>query len=440
MLAGPLGRARHVEHVVEHLEREPDPAPEAPQHVDRRRPLQRAQLAGGLEQPRGLEVAALLVALARDADVPGVLALQQLALGERRRGVRQHAHRLGHARCAPARRTRARTAGRRSRWRSRGPRRRRRSAGRGAARRRRARRRAPAWPSGSARRRPSPAARAPGAPAPARPRAGPAAAAAACRRPRSSTTRARPAPSPCERASSCSRSSSSSMSPGTCAPPAAITAATASALATQPTVPECRAMMPPAVRIQRTSVSPAPTITVPRSRGPGNRFTELGRYEYAWSSPVIATEQRHDAIEPEREERRQGRLVRRGDLEHHDSAARAHHARHLGQPALEVGEVARAEADRRGVERVVVVRAAPARWPAPSAPPGSSRRARSSMPSEKSEPTTSPPRRGERDRQVAGAGRHVERPRARARRRARSAARSRQRWCSPAVMTEFMTS
>ena len=62
-----------------------------------------------------------------------------------------------------------------------------------------------------------------------------------------------------------------------------------------------------------------------------------------------------------------GGFVRRRDLEHHDPAARPHDARHLAQAALEVGEVARAEADRRGVERVVGVRAAPARWPAPSA-------------------------------------------------------------------------
>ena len=41
VLAGPLGRARDVEHVVEHLEREPDPAAEAPEHGDRRRPLER---------------------------------------------------------------------------------------------------------------------------------------------------------------------------------------------------------------------------------------------------------------------------------------------------------------------------------------------------------------------------------------------------------------
>ena len=43
------------------------------------------------------------------------------------------------------------------------------------------------------------------------------------------------------------------------------------------TVPECRAMIPPAVRIQRTSVSPARASTPPSASGPGKRFTDFGR-------------------------------------------------------------------------------------------------------------------------------------------------------------------
>ena len=43
------------------------------------------------------------------------------------------------------------------------------------------------------------------------------------------------------------------------------------------TVPECRAMMPPAVRIQRTSSSPAAAIRPASASGPGKRLTELGR-------------------------------------------------------------------------------------------------------------------------------------------------------------------
>ena len=43
------------------------------------------------------------------------------------------------------------------------------------------------------------------------------------------------------------------------------------------TVPAWRAMMPPAVRIQRTSTRPAPASTAASPSGPGNRLTELGR-------------------------------------------------------------------------------------------------------------------------------------------------------------------
>ena len=44
-------------------------------------------------------------------------------------------------------------------------------------------------------------------------------------------------------------------------------------------VPACSAMMPPAVRIQRTSPRPASTIFAASPFGPGKRRTELGRYE-----------------------------------------------------------------------------------------------------------------------------------------------------------------
>ena len=66
-------------------------------------------------------------------------------------------------------------------------------------------------------------------------------------------------------------------------------------------------------------------------------------------------------------------------------------------------------------------------------------RARASMPSEKSEPTTSAPRAA---RAIARSPVPVATSSARepGPTRARSTARSRQRWCRPAVMTEFMTS
>ena len=57
--------------------------------------LQRAQAARRLEQARGLELAAAQVALQRHGRVPGVGALQQLALGERRRRLGEHADLVG---------------------------------------------------------------------------------------------------------------------------------------------------------------------------------------------------------------------------------------------------------------------------------------------------------------------------------------------------------
>ena len=45
-----------------------------------------------------------------------------------------------------------------------------------------------------------------------------------------------------------------------------------------PFVPTWRAMMPPAVRIQRTSTSPAAAITAASRSGAGKRLTDFGRY------------------------------------------------------------------------------------------------------------------------------------------------------------------
>ena len=61
-----LGLRRHVEHVVEQLEREPDPVAEAAERL--RRELapprgERPEPAGGGEQARGLQLAAMQVAL-----------------------------------------------------------------------------------------------------------------------------------------------------------------------------------------------------------------------------------------------------------------------------------------------------------------------------------------------------------------------------------------
>src|SRR5690606_30385604 len=63
-----------------------------------------------------------------------------------------------------------------------------------------------------------------------------------------------------------------------------------------------------------------------------------------------AAERGNHAVEPEAEEPGERRLLRSGDLEHDDATAWTHHAPHLGEAAAEIGEVARAEADRRGGE------------------------------------------------------------------------------------------
>ena len=63
----------------------------------RRAAGQRAQLARRAEEPGGLQVTAAQVALARGLQLPRVLALQQFALHERGRRVREHPHRLDRA-------------------------------------------------------------------------------------------------------------------------------------------------------------------------------------------------------------------------------------------------------------------------------------------------------------------------------------------------------
>ncbi len=84
-----------VEHVVEDLEGQADPPPERAEVELRLAGLERPERARGLEQPRGLQLAAQQVALERDRGVPGVGALQQLAARERRARVAEHADRLG---------------------------------------------------------------------------------------------------------------------------------------------------------------------------------------------------------------------------------------------------------------------------------------------------------------------------------------------------------
>ena len=381
------------------------------------------------------------VALVRHVDVPGVLALQQLALGERGRRVREHAHLVG----APVRRQlreRAREQQVAGRGRDRAARGRPRpSGGRGAAA-------APSstsswtsvaeWISSTA----TAARSTPSSPCSGSP---------AARKTSSGRSRLPPARIV---APACSASSSP------CEPRERLEAlleprhqrrdVRAAGLderqhllgAAHRTVPEWSAMMPPAVRIQRTSSSPA--ACHPRRQRLGRREA-LDRARQVGVGVGVAgdlAERRHDPVEPDREERRQRRPLRHRDLEHDDAPARPHDARHLGQPAVEVGEVARAEADGGGVEAVVRVRQLERIRPLPAHRGGLRARATSSIGSEKSDPTTVP---GGPTRRASSTARSpvplatssALPPGSSA---ARSAARSRQRWCSPAVMTEFIRS
>ena len=186
------------------------------------------------------------------------------------------------------------------------------------------------------------------------------------------------------------------------------------------TSPTWIAMIPPAVTIQRTERRPQRSMVAASARPSGEALHRAGQVGVGVGVGSQAPEQRHHPVEPQREEPRQRRALRRRDLEDHDPPAGAHDARHLGDPALEVGEVARAEADGGGVEARRRDTGARARWPTPSARAGPCARASASISSEKSEPTTSPSGpdpAGQLDRQVAGAGGDVERPGARARRR-----------------------
>ena len=113
-LPGPLGRAGHVEHVVEQLEGEPDLPAEggaAPPH--RALPGQAPDAAGGFEETRGLQRAAPQVALLTERGVVGVPALRELPERQRDRRRASSTTSSSPSVSAPARRRRGRRAGRR---------------------------------------------------------------------------------------------------------------------------------------------------------------------------------------------------------------------------------------------------------------------------------------------------------------------------------------
>ena len=271
------------------------------------------------------------VALARDLDVPGVLALQQLAAARARRTRRRARGSRPAGRCAAssanARREQEVAGGGGDRAARRWPRP---SGGRAAAAPRRARRRGPASPSGQLDRdrgaqhavvvglgplagreedeqRPQPLAA--GA--------------------RSSRPRARRAARRARSASASSRSSSRVHQRRDVRAARLDDRERPLRRCHHRTVPSWMAMIPPAVRIQRTSVRPA-AASSPRQRlGSGEALHRARQVRVG----VVGEPAQRGTTRSNQSEKKvdSGGLLRRRDLQDDDPAARLHHARHLAQ-------------------------------------------------------------------------------------------------------------
>ena len=214
-------------------------------------------------------------------------------------------------------------------------------------------------------------------------------------------------------ATSASRSSVRASRSASSGPPAASTEPSCACAVFTASVPAWMAMIPPAVRIQRTSVEARRRHARGQLLGSREAPHAAGQVRVCVRVPRDPAELRHDMVEPRPEEPRQRRLRRRRDLEHHDAAARLRDAHHLAQAAIEVREVARAEADGHGVERVVgigevervaLLEAQPGRLP----PRDLEHRRREVGARHLGAPAR------QRDREVARPGGHVERGRPRA--------------------------
>ena len=172
--------------------------------------------------------------------------------------------------------------------------------------------------------------------------------------------------------------------------------------------------MPPANSCQRTSSKPARAIARRQLR---RLRKALDRRRQVPVRGAVATEQLaqqwHDAIEPEPVEAAQ--VTGRRDLQDDDATARAHHPRHLGDAAVQIADVADAEGDRRTVELVVGERQrervgldeldglAPLR----RLRAGTVQHVLREIDADRPPARGDPPR--QREREVAGAGAHVER-------------------------------
>ena len=123
-----------------------------------------------------------------------------------------------------------------------------------------------------------------------------------------------------------------------------------------PRTPLWIAMIPPASTVQRICSKPARVHLLRQPARAGEAAHRLGQVGVGLGVAGEGAEQRHDAVEPERVEGRERRPRRLGDLE--DRRARPPGLQdpgHLAQAAVEVGEVADAEADGDRVEALAVV-------------------------------------------------------------------------------------
>src|SRR5947208_1234025 len=189
------------------------------------------------------------------------------------------------------------------------------------------------------------------------------------------------------------------------------------------------------------SSRPAAASSRPSSSGPGKRRTELGRYEYASGSPAM-----RPSI---------GTIRSNQILKNHDRGGRcgvvisSTTTRPPGRATRTISASPEGRSEKlRAPKPTVTASKASSPYGSSSALPHSKRtasdlrRASSSIWSEKSDPITSPPGPTRRSSAMARSPVPVATSSARSPGPTpdRSTARSRQRWCIPAVITEFIRS
>ena len=114
-------------------------------------------------------------------------------------------------------------------------------------------------------------------------------------------------------------------------------------------------MMPPARIVQWISAQAAGVEALGEPARIGEAAHRLRQIAVGVAVAGERAEQRHEPVEPEREEGRERRSLRLGDLEDHEPPARLQYPRQLAQAAVEVGEVANSEADGYRVEGALVI-------------------------------------------------------------------------------------